>query len=434
MKEKQLKKQFLKAVLPSMMAFMFSGVYAIVDGFFVGRNVGDNGLAAVNLAYPIVALIQAIGTGIGMGGAIWISIAIGRGHEKEQHGFLKTTLYLLAAASFIVTAVLFLVREPLLRVFGAEGTTLLYAERYIRIIIYGAVFQILGTGIIPLIRNYDGSFAAMTSMISGFVTNVILDWLLVSVMQEGMEGAALATIIGQGVTLGVGILFMVRMKLLEPFKKGVFSAQKTGTILRVAISPFGLTMSPNLILLIINRAAATFGGNEAVACYAVVSYAICVVQLLLQGVGDGCQPLLSRCFGKGENGRVLLLRKYSYLTAILTSVICVTALFLLRSVIPVLFGASEGVAKDVETSLLYFLPGMFFVAFLRVTISYFYAVGHNSVAYLLIYGEPLTVLVLAVILPLLAGIPGVWLAVPLAQAIMAFAGILGCNKKRIIVK
>lgn len=359
-----------------MMAFMFSGVYAIVDGFFVGRNVGDNGLAAVNLAYPIVALIQSIGTGIGMGGAIWVSIAIGRGHEKEQQGYLKTTLYLLTAASIIATAVLLFISSSLLRVFGAEGITLLYAERYIRIIIYGAILQILGTGIIPLLRNYDGSFAAMISMISGFVTNVILDWLFVSVIKWEMEGAALATIIGQGVTLGVGFLFMIRMKLGDHFKKGVFSIRKAGTILRVAISPFGLTMSPNLILLIINRAAATFGGNEAVACYAVVSYAICVVQLLLQGVGDGCQPLLSRYFGKGESAHVLTLRKYSYLTAILTSVICVTVLFFLRGVIPVLFGAS------------------------------------------------LSVLVLAVVLPLLAGVPGVWLAVPLAQAFMAFAGVL----------
>lgn len=164
MKDIQLKKQFLKAVLPSMMAFMFSGVYAIVDGFFVGRNVGDNGLAAVNLAYPIVALIQSIGTGIGMGGAIWVSIAIGRGHEKEQQGYLKTTLYLLTAASIIATAVLLFISSSLLRVFGAEGITLLYAERYIRIIIYGAILQILGTGIIPLLRNYDGSFAVMISI------------------------------------------------------------------------------------------------------------------------------------------------------------------------------------------------------------------------------------------------------------------------------
>ncbi|MGO0861877.1 MATE family efflux transporter, partial [Clostridioides difficile] len=79
-----VKKQFLKNVLPSMLAFAFSGVYAIVDGWFVGRNIGDAGLAAINIAYPLTALIQAIGTGIGMGGAIQIAICLGRGDEDEN--------------------------------------------------------------------------------------------------------------------------------------------------------------------------------------------------------------------------------------------------------------------------------------------------------------------------------------------------------------
>ena len=116
-----LKRQFFSAVLPSMLAFMFSGIYAIVDGFFCRRNVGDTGLAAVNIAYPLVALLQAAGTGIGMGGAIRLSIESGRGNDDARKSYAKMTLILLLAASAVISVILFFVYRPVLVLFGAEG-------------------------------------------------------------------------------------------------------------------------------------------------------------------------------------------------------------------------------------------------------------------------------------------------------------------------
>ena len=418
-----MKLQFLRGVLPSMLAFLFSGIYAIVDGFFVGQNVGDNGLAAINIAYPLVALLQAAGTGIGMGGAVRISMAIGRGDEEEQQGFFRSTLLLLAGVSVLLTGFLLLASPFLLRVFGAEGVILEYAEEYLLIIGIGSAFQIFSTGLVPLIRNYDGAFSAMLSMIAGFCTNVFLDWLFVSVLPWGIGGAALATVIGQIVTLAFCIFFLFHMDLWKHVKLGRASLQRMCIILVVGISPFGLTLSPNFILLIVNRAAASFGGARAVACFAVVSYAVCVVQLLLQGIGDGCQPLLSRYYGMGEHKTVLALRRLAYLFALLTGVACVILLFLCRKGVPVLFGASEQAVSDVMFALPIFLPGLLFVSFLRITISYFYAVGHNQCAYLLIYGEPASLLVLTLILPHVLGVTGIWICVPLAQCLMA---VLGC--------
>ena len=147
-----LKRQFFSAVLPSMLAFMFSGIYAIVDGFFVGRNVGDTGLAAVNIAYPLVALLQAAGTGIGMGGAIRLSIESGRGNDDARKSYAKMTLILLLAASAVISVILFFVYRPVLVLFGAEGDILTLACEYMVPIVLGAVFQIFGTGLVPLLR------------------------------------------------------------------------------------------------------------------------------------------------------------------------------------------------------------------------------------------------------------------------------------------
>lgn len=180
-----------------MVAFAFTGVYSIVDGFFVGRNVGDAGLAAINVAYPLVSLIQAAGTGIGMAGAIQIAINKGKGDEEAEKQYLGNAFVLLLAAGVLLTVSLLFAYPAILRLFGASGDIYTYAAGYIRIIAAGAAIQVFSTGMVPVIRNYDGAVMAMAAMVAGFVTNIVFDWLFVSVFGYGVEGAAVATLMGR---------------------------------------------------------------------------------------------------------------------------------------------------------------------------------------------------------------------------------------------
>ncbi|WP_252856560.1 MATE family efflux transporter [Erysipelothrix rhusiopathiae] len=102
-----MRKDFYRNVLPAMFAFAFSGLYAIVDGWFIGQNVGDLGIAGINLAYPITSFIQALGTGIGLAGAIQIGIALGSNDHEDQARYLKTTVCLLIVASLVAFVLLF---------------------------------------------------------------------------------------------------------------------------------------------------------------------------------------------------------------------------------------------------------------------------------------------------------------------------------------
>ena len=117
-------KKFWRFVFPSMLAFAFSGLYAIVDGFFVGRSTGDIGLAAINIAYPLTALIQAVGTGIGMGGAIPLAVARGGDDTRKERTLLGNTLILLLIACLLVLGGLLLCYRPLLGLLGARGEVL----------------------------------------------------------------------------------------------------------------------------------------------------------------------------------------------------------------------------------------------------------------------------------------------------------------------
>lgn len=202
-------KTFFSYVVPSVLAFALSGVYTIVDGFFIGQSLGDIGLAAITLGYPVSALIGAIGTGIGLSGAIRFTILNSRGEEEKKRECFSGTTFLMLLVGVLLTALLFGLANTILWLLGAKGEVLTLLVDYARIIALGAIFQVLATGFVPFIRNMGGASFAMVAMILGFVTNIVLDYTFVWVIQWGMTGAALATIIGQGVTMIASIVFFL---------------------------------------------------------------------------------------------------------------------------------------------------------------------------------------------------------------------------------
>ena len=159
---------------------------------------GDAGLSAVTIVYPIVAFIQAVGTGLGMGGAIYFSIERARGQDKEANRLIAIANWLMLGFSVLLTTLVLFYNAPMLKLLGASGNMLPLAQEYIIIISFGTGLQIFGTGLVPFIRNLGGSSFAMISMVSGFATNIVFDYLFVWVWEQGMTGAALATVLGQG--------------------------------------------------------------------------------------------------------------------------------------------------------------------------------------------------------------------------------------------
>ena len=392
-------KVFFQYVIPSVLSFALSGVYAIVDGFFVGNSMGDIGLSAVNIAYPIVAVIQALGTGIGMGGAIYYSINKAEKNEERAREFTAGALWVLIILSIILAVSVFFLNSPLLKLLGARGQLLSLGEEYIAIIALGAGLQIIGTGLVPFIRNHGGSFYAMFSMIAGFVTNIILDYLFVWVFGQGVAGAALATIIGQGVTMLIALAYLLWKKqftLNIPFSKmGTVSA----SIIKIGIAPFGLAMTPNISLIIINRFSISYGGEQAIATYACIAYIICIIYLILQGVGDGSQPLISRHYGERDFKKLRNVRKLAYGFSMLLSVIGCIVMYAARESLGLLFGASNEVNAEIARIMPVFLVSVPFVAINRITTASFYATEKSAFSYILTFIEPLFMLVLMLILP-----------------------------------
>lgn len=418
-------KVFLSYVIPSVLAFALSGIYAIVDGFFVGNSVGDIGLSSINVAYPAVSLIQSLGTGIGMGGAVLYAIRLAMGEAKKAEELMQATLSLLLFSGIAVTIGLLVFLTPLLRLLGAEGELLLQGRAYLRIIVLGAVFQIFGTGLLPLIRNQNGATYAMGTMICGFGINMLLDYCFVWRLEWGIAGAAAATVIGQVVTM-IGSLFYLWRRQLPIGRLSIKHGASFFGIARVGLAPFGLNMSPIISLIFINRFSMTYGGETAVACYACVAYMLTILYYFMQGVGDGSQPLMSQYFGEGNWAAVKRIRRYAYVLAELLTVVGCVVLFRFRGALGAVFGASEQVSAQVAEAIPIFLIGVLFLSFARIITSGFYATANGVFSYILVYAEPMLLLLLLLILPRFGGQPYVWWSMAGAQLITC--GIAFCLK------
>ena len=374
-------KVFFSYVIPSVLAFARSGVYTIVDGLFIGRSLGDIGLAAIALGFPIAAFIQAVGTGVGLAGGIHYTIFGAQNDEKKQQNCFSGTAWLLLLLSVLLTAVFFFFAVPLLRLLGAKGEVLAMAAEYVRVIALGAIFQMLATGFVPFIRNMGGSTFAMVAMILGFVTNIILDYAFVWVLPWGMAGAAWATIIGQAVTMLAAVLFFVRKKRRIGAVPPSRLPPLWGTVLKFSLSPFGLTYSSTITLLLMNRFLLIYGNEQSVAIYSCISYITAIIYLL-QGVGDGCQPLIGLYYGEGKDADVRQTRRTAYFTAFVISTVCAAVVFLTRTKIGLLFGASASANAGVGRYLPFFLATVLLLSFVRITTSYFYATEKAALSYL----------------------------------------------------
>jgi Na+-driven multidrug efflux pump len=407
------------------------GTYTNIDGFFIGNVTGDNGLAAINIVWPIVAFITSLGTGLGIGGSVILNKMRGTGDERAAEQVKATMLFLLVAVGVLAGAILKLTYEPLLKLMGAEGQVLVYSIDYADIVCIGALFQILGSGLVALLRNEQKTYFSMVCCIVGLIVHLLLDMLLVN--EYKLKGVAISTVISQAVIM-LFCLFALRAK--KPLDKESDQSGKWWQkplkninreyllpILGASTSPFGINFVPSIVLLFTNYFALEVGGTAAVSAYAVMSYAVYTFDYIYQGVCDGVQPILSYCCGaKDKEGENRALRS----SAIILGAFTIAFILLtpaLIAVMPKLFAVSDTAQKMMTSGFILYAIAYPFKAAVKFVCSYYYAVGKTKPSNLLIYADPLIFTPLFLIaLPMLWAMDGIWLSMTFAQICVAALG------------
>lgn len=417
MNRKYLLKRIAQDCIPTVFSLLMSGLYGVMDGLFVGRAVGDAGLAAINIAWPIAAVITAVGIGIGSGGSVLYSNSNGKGEQERGELVYHQTITLLFAAAMVLLIVLGFTYPAILSALGAKGDVYQKAVEYIQIIIFGAVFQVMGTGFIPMLRNRNLAFQAMVSMAAGMGVNGVLNYLLLFVVKIGIRGAAVGTIAAQFVVLVISsYLIYGRQKV---HLKVVWQHKIIGEILKIGISAFGLSLAPSIVLLFTNLQCLKYGGDAAVACYAVISYIVFPVQSMLMGIGDGTQPLMSFYSGAKKMEELRFVKKIASIAVVGMGAVFFVIVILVSKYIPDVFGMQMDSQAYFGTGMAVSAVSFLFTGLAKFHISYLNATLQVKKAMQLIYGETIVVApFLIFLLPYVFKINGIWLSLPGTQLIM----------------
>lgn len=418
-------RRFLKAVIPSMLSQMLNAFFIIVDGFFIGGAMGDDGLAAINVAWPIVAVIMSTGMGIGTGGAVLTAISRGKGEIEKAGRVRGNALLSMAVASVLLTITFWVLHPILLPKMGAVGSLEILATQYLRVVVTLASVQVFSTGLIPLLRGSGKPVAAMLVMVQGLILNIVLDWMFVWGWRWGIVGAALATATAQFSGIPLALIFLLRSRDI-PFRIKDFSVSLDliKRILILGVSPFGLSVSISAVILFNNLQALRYGGEDAVAVYAILSYVFSSLHPLLSGIGEGSQPLISYCHGAEDKKGLKLLRCAAFSMVIGTGIVLGLVSWIFRDSVGMLFGAGEVAQQGAAQGMIWYSLCLPFFGIYRICSSYFCAVAQAKLANILAYIEPLFAQpVCLLFLPMVFGVQGIWAATFVAYVLLATIGL-----------
>ena len=410
-------KKVLKYCLPTMFSFMLVSLYSVIDGIFIGNNVGDHGLAAINIAWPMVAFITALGVGIGMGGSVLISYERKNNKTNNDTHILNVCITSLIIVAIIISSTLIFLYPTILKLLGASGNTYVHASNYSVIVISGAIFQIVGAGIIPILRNYNLSIQAMFCMMFGTITNVIINYILICIYNFGISGAAIGTIIAQlSVTIIATQILKIKVNYKYHYKWDLNILKK---ILKIAITGFGISLAPSIVLIFTNLQCLNYGNDAVVACYCVIAYIAFPAQSLLTGVGDGVQPLISYYAGANDTQNLNKVIKIGRTINISLSIFLTILIISVLNYIPVWFGLSQQGSNHFHQGMIIYTLSFIFFGLFRFNLCYLNASLNVKKAIVLIMSESIIVTpLLLYILPKFFEVNGIWISSPLSVIIM----------------
>ena len=298
----------LRLSLPAIVAQLVNLLYNMVDRIYIGHipETGDLALTGLGLCFPILMIVTAFAQLIGGGGAPLVAIHMGRGEKEEAEKILGSGVATLVMIAVVITVLLEIAGVPILKVFGASDRTLPYALDYMRIYVVGTICVMMSLGLNPFITTQGFSKDAMKTVIIGALCNIILDPIFIFGFHMGVKGAALATIISQGISAVWVLRFLTGKKsvlhIRREYLKVDWNIMKP--VLALGLSPFIMMATESAINIAFNMQLSRFGGDVAVGAMTILSSIMQLQMMPVQGVSQGAQPIMSFNFGAGNMERV----------------------------------------------------------------------------------------------------------------------------------
>ncbi|KHD23516.1 multidrug transporter [Vibrio caribbeanicus] len=420
-------KQFWRYTIPTVAAMLVNGLYQVVDGIFIGRYVGADGLAGINVAWPVIGSILGIGMLVGVGTGALVSIRQGEQDTLGAKQILATGITLLFALVPLVSGVLFFFAEDFLLWQGAEGRVFELGLQYLHILIGACAFT-LGSIAMPfLLRNDDSPNLATILMVVGAVINIVLDYLFIAWLDWELTGAAIATAVAQLTVTGLGLAYFFSSKanLRLRWSQLRLKLDVISKIFAIGTSSFFMYAYGSMMVALHNALFAQYGDQLMIGAYAILGYIVTVYYLTAEGIANGMQPLVSYNHGARNQENIRKLLKVAMSSAVLIGL----AFVILLNVFPTQFVSvfNEESTQLVEHTVLGIRLHMFALAldgFLVVAGAYYQAINKGSKAMFVMVGNMLIQLPFLYLMPKLFGVPGIWIAYPLSNIALSAVVIL----------
>lgn len=326
-----------KLALPAIVAQMVNLLYNMVDRIYIGHipGNGDIALTGLGLCFPILMLVTAFSSLVGAGGAPRVAIAMGKGEHDLAEKILGNCTAALFFAAMILTISLEVAGVPILRMFGASDATLPYALDYLRIYVAGTVCVMFSLGLNPFITTQGFAKTAMKTVLIGAVCNIILDPIFIFVLNLGVKGAALATVLSQGISAIWVLRFLTGKDTRLRIRKENLRIQPQVMlpVLALGISPFIMSATESVLNIAFNSSLSKYGGDVAVGAMTILSSIMQLQFMPIQGLAQGAQPIVSFNYGAGKVERV----QKTYRLLLVSSTLYTMAFWILVQVFPNVF-------------------------------------------------------------------------------------------------
>ena len=422
-------KNILGLAIPMTLAQLINVLYNIVDRIYIGRIPKDATMAltGLGLCLPIISMVIAFANLFGMGGAPLCSIQRGKGNEKEAEAIMGNSFILMVGCGLTLTALGLIFKRPMLYLFGASSATISYADSYITIYLLGSTFVMIGLGMNSFINSQGFGKIGMLTVLLGAVTNIILDPIFIFVLHLGVQGAAWATILSQGLSALWILHFLTGDQAILKLQKRAFRLKRRRVLEIIALGLSGFTMSVtnSLVQIMYNASLGRFGGDLCIGIMTVINSVREVISLPINGLTNSAQPVMGYNYGAGQYGRV----KRAIIFMSVVSIAYTTLMWGLVHSFPGFFirvfnHEGDLVSAGILAMQIYYF-GFFMMSLQFAGQSVFVALGKSKNAvFFSIFRKVIIVIPLILVLPHLfdLGIRGIFMAEPISN----FVGGAAC--------
>lgn len=423
----------LKYALPGIIAMTASSLYNMVDSMFIGRGIGTMALSGLTVAKPFMDICAAFGSLVGVGASSLVAIKLGDRDYRSANDILANVIILNVLLGALIMVVGLFWLDPILYSFGASQATIEYAHDYMEIILWGNILTHIYYGLNSMLRSIGHPRISMYATIVAVVVNVILDAIFIFVLDMGVRGAALATIISQVLAVIIQVVIFLNPKEVIYFHRRIWKLKKDITMraLGIGMAPFLMHLAACFVIIVLNNQLKRYGGDMAIATFGMTNRFMFFFVMIIMGLNQGMQPIVGYNYGAKLYPRMLRTLKLTLICA--TCVMGV--LWLIGLVIPEgfirLFTPDEVLIDQSIIPARVMLCVMVFVGFPMVIGNFYTSIGQAYKAiFLSLTRQVIFLIPFILIMPNvfqslnLAPIWGVWWSLPICDALAAILAVI----------